>query len=167
MMLAVYAEDPDRLVGFLGIYVLCGCSVVIFIRWLLDSPRSPDPWNEQVAAEMEKDDSVPLCHHCIAPHHPLAHFCGHCGASVGTYTNYMPFLRQFAVGHTLRIGTREPFKRSPLTIVGFLVVSLAEYKIFAPVYWYLLLRNVFSQTPPAAISAPPENPTNEGQEKDN
>ena len=35
---------------------------------------------------------VPLCTRCLQPYDPLAHFCPHCGCTVGQLTPYMPFV---------------------------------------------------------------------------
>jgi hypothetical protein len=67
----------------------------------------------------------------------------------------LPFPYLFSIGHTLRIGTDGRFKRSPLTITGFLLVGLAEYALFAPVYWFVFLKRLL-HPPPAD---PPNQPS--------
>jgi hypothetical protein len=101
-----------------------------------------------VAAEIAGEDSTPVCHRCLTPHSAEVYFCPECGAPVGTYTNWLPFPYLFSIGHTLRIGTEGTFKRSPLVIAGFFLFSLAEYTVFAPVYWVQFLKHVRSPPPP-------------------
>jgi len=134
--------NSELLVGLLGISVLCGYGCWTLARWFWNAPCQPDPWGKEISAELAKDDCTPLCPHCLSPHQLSAEFCPQCGAAVGAYTNWLPFPRLFSVGHTLRIGTGENFKRSPLVIAGFFIFGFTEYGPFAPVYWFKLIRNL-------------------------
>ena len=116
-----------------------------FIRWFSEEPRPPEPWDEQVAAAIAQDDATPLCCRCLQPHPPFADFCPECGAPVGTYTNLLPFPYIFSLGDLLRIGTGGVFNRTPVTLVGFVLVSLAEYTVFAPFYWLMFMKNLERQ----------------------
>jgi hypothetical protein len=55
---------------------------------------------------------------------------------------------------TLRIGASGDYKRSPLTIAGFFCLGIAEYELFAPVYWFMLLKGLSAHD----HSAPPSDP---------
>ena len=151
--------DPNRMVGLLGVSVLLGYATWALARWFLSSPTKPDPWDEQVSAELADGECEPLCHRCLSSHAPLANFCPKCGAAVGTYTNWLPFPYLFSIGHTLRIGTSESFNRSPLTIIGFFLLSIAEYTLLAPVYWIALIRNLrrFDRPGEPNSSGPPSD----------
>ena len=35
---------------------------------------------------------MPLCTQCLAPHSPSVYYCPKCGAAVGQFTAYMPFV---------------------------------------------------------------------------
>ena len=59
--------DPATRVGLLAIAILFCFGLWMFIRWLFSGPPRPDPWSDEVAAEIAKDDAVPLCHRCLAP----------------------------------------------------------------------------------------------------
>jgi hypothetical protein len=133
---------PDRSVAVLGGLLLLCCGVRWRLRWLQASPRTSDPWEAALNEAVQGDDAVPLCHRCLAPHDPQAHFCHDCGAAVGSYTNWLPFPQLFSVGHILRVGTDGRFKHSPLTISGFIFLSIAEYHLFAPIYWFLFFRGI-------------------------
>jgi|SRR5436189_3646285 len=156
--------DPALRVGILAIAALACFGLWVFIRWLSTGPTTPDPWDDEIAAAIGGEDATPLCHHCLAPHDPSLNFCPDCGAAVGMYTNWMPYPYVFSLGHVLRIGTSGDFKRSPLNIVGFVLLSSAEYTFFAPIYWIMLSRNTFRQrqsnqasTVPPADSAGPSS----------
>lgn len=152
-------NDPEAQVAFLTLAILAVAGGVILIRWVREAVIPPEPWDAEVARELTKDDAVPLCHRCLTPHHPLLHFCPECGAPVGDCTNCMPFLYLFSIGHTLRIGTSGEYRRSPLTIAFFFLLGIAQYALFAPVYWIMLLRGLSaranSQPPPGVDETPP------------
>jgi hypothetical protein len=149
---------PELIVGSLGVLVLSCYGIWALIRWVTTGPSTPDPWDSQVEADLTKDDATPLCHRCITPHDSLVHFCSNCGAAVGDYTNLLPYPYLFSIGDALRIGTSGNFKRSPLTIAGFILLSFAEYSIFAPFYWLRFARNL---SQPAEINPTPEQQSSE------
>lgn len=140
------ATDPETQVAILALGVLAAAGVMGLVGWVRKAPVAPDPWNANVAAELAGEDAVPLCHRCLTSHHPMAYFCPECGAPVGTYTNCMPFLYLFSIGHTLRIGTSGQFRRSPLTVAFFFLLGMAQYTLFVPVYWIMLLRGLNNRT---------------------
>src|SRR2546425_9247349 len=119
------ASNPEMTLGFLAICALAGYGIYPLIRWLLSGPSAPEPWGADIAAEIAKEEAIPLCHRCLSPHDPLADFCSNCGAPVGQYTNWLPYPYLFSIGHTLRMGTTGEFKHSPLTILGFILLELA------------------------------------------
>ncbi len=154
-------DDPTTVVGVLGIAILLCLVLWRLFRWLFSGPPQPDPWSEEVAAEIAKDDAVPLCHRCLAPHDSQVDFCPDCGAPVGPYTNWLPYPYLFSIGHTLRIGASGDFRRSPLTIAGFLLLGMVEYALFAPVYWFMLLKglSVRCQSEPPSDLPPQDAPS--------
>jgi hypothetical protein len=105
----------------------------------------PSPWGSDVEEAMRSPDARPLCFRCLEPLEGGPAFCPQCGAATGEYTNWSPYLYLFTVGDILRQGTSGRFRVRPLTVAGFLLFSLLEYTVFAPVYWFLLLRNLRSQ----------------------
>ena len=150
-------NSEDTLVALI-LMGLVGYGLWRFIWQAREHPSAPDPWDDQVKADLAKDDAVPLCHHCLKPHATVADFCSECGAAVGQYTNWLPFPQLFSLGHVLRLGTSGDFKRSPLTIAGFWLLALAEYTIFAPIYWIMLGRKRSFNRPPQAPASdlPPQ-----------
>jgi hypothetical protein len=136
------ANTADFRVGMFAIAGLAVYGIWSLLRWLSRGPKTPDPWNDEVAAEIEGLNATPLCPHCLARHGELEHFCPDCGGPVGAYTNLMPFPYLFSVGHMLRIGTSGTFKDSRFLITGFFLFAIAEYAVLAPVYWWMLLKNV-------------------------
>jgi hypothetical protein len=141
------SNRPELTVGFFALSVLAGCGCWVFIQWLRKGPVTPDPWDGEIAAGLEKQEAMPLCNHCLSPHNANTDFCPECGAAVGQYTNWLPYPYLFSIGHALRIGTAGEFKHSPLTISGFLLLGLAEYSIFSPFYWFVFLRSLFRRSP--------------------
>ena len=102
---------------------------------------TPDPWGPEVEQIIQDPDLEPLCHRCFTPHSHQAWFCPVCGASVGAFNNYMPYLDVFPQGEVLRSGVCDNVRRSFLTVAGYLLLSLVCYLIFAPIYWFFLFRN--------------------------
>jgi len=151
-------NDPELQIGVLAVMALCGYGVWSFFRWLASGATTPDPWDESITAEIANDEATPLCHHCLAPHEVSADFCSDCGAPVGPYTNWLPYPYLFSIGHALRTGTSGHFKRSPLTIVGFILFSFAEYALLAPIYWFIFLRRLVR---PGESDPPSEQPPSE------
>jgi hypothetical protein len=155
------SPSPESAAGLLGLLALVACGIWLFVRWLKDGPATPDPWDQDVAEALEKEQAGPLCHRCLSPHDDRANFCATCGAPVGIYTNWLPYPYLFSIGHTMRIGTSGEFRRSPLTIAGFFLLGLAEYTIFAPVYWFVFIRGLCRPLPPRIqdIQYPPSAPS--------
>ncbi|HSH93073.1 MAG TPA: hypothetical protein VK968_02930 [Roseimicrobium sp.] len=142
MILATQIKDPDGLVGTLALVLLLSVGLVRLFRWHTDRPASPDPWNDEVAAGMDAEDAKALCHQCLEAHDSSHDFCKDCGAPVGQYTNWLPFPFYFSIGHILRLGASGGYKETPFTVCGFILLGLAEYGWFAPVYWWRLLNNI-------------------------
>ena len=135
-------KDPEMIVATLGAAAL-GCYFIwLFTQWVCRSPARPDPWDDQVAAELERDEAMALCHRCLTPHSRTVYFCPDCGAPVGECTNLMPFIQEFSIGHTLRIGSSGEYRNTPLIVAGFVLLSLVEYSVFAPFYLWRLFQNL-------------------------
>jgi hypothetical protein len=141
-------DTPDRHIGMLAITGLAAYGILVFVRWMLQGPKTPDPWGDEVAAEIEGENAQPLCPHCLARHGELEHFCPDCGAPVGACTSLMPPLYLFSIGHILRMGTAGTFKRSPFLVAGYFFASftgfafLTPFGLLTPVYWFMLLKNI-------------------------
>lgn len=136
--------EAERLAWFV-VLVLVALSVVVIyrlIRWVRRLPVSPDPWDEQTTQTLEAEVTAEVCHKCSQPHPPEQSFCDHCGAAIGSYNNCMPYVYLFSEGEVLRTGVVGKFRVNALTVGGYLIYSLISYLIFAPIYWYLLFRNV-------------------------
>jgi hypothetical protein len=149
--LSRYAADRETQAGWLAAFALALCFAWVLYQWFLRGPPQPDPWDDQVAVEMNAESAVPLCHRCLEPHDLLVNFCPQCGAPVGQYTNLLPYPYLFSLGHTLRLGASGEFKRSPGNLVALMLMGLVEYSFLAPFYWFRLL-NPF---PPSTEPNPP------------
>lgn len=56
-----------------------------------------------------------------------------------------PFHQIFAMGDVLLTGTQRQFPINWLTITGYVLLSMVQYLVFAPFYWFFLLRNIRRQ----------------------
>jgi len=110
-----------------------------FKVWWLTQP--PNPWPEELDEELKQNNCKVICPHCMTSQHDRAWFCPKCGAAVGPYNNVMPFLNIFSTGEMLRAGTGTRLKKTPLVMIGYLMVSLMEYLFFAPLFLYRFFRN--------------------------
>ena len=110
-----------------------------FLVWW--KTTTPNPWPEELDEALKSTDAKLLCSHCFTPQRKGSWFCPKCGAAVGPYNNIMPYLNIFSTGEMLRAGAGSKLKRTPLTIIGYVMVSLMEYLIFAPVFLYRFVRN--------------------------
>ncbi len=125
-------------------------AIYMFVIWLMDARRTPDPWGEEVTNALESDEAVEVCHHCLTPQHHNGWFCPECGATVGNYCNYLPFVYVFSQGEVLRAGVMERLRPRALIVVGYVLLSLATLAVVAPVYWFWLYRNLHRTSEPTA-----------------
>jgi hypothetical protein len=99
-----------------------------------------DPWPDEINAAVREPDAHPVCLRCLRPQEGHYWFCRDCGFPSGEYMTVMPFLQVFPLGHMLQRGVvGEPERRKWVT-AGYVAVSLCEYTVFAPVYWYWMYR---------------------------
>jgi hypothetical protein len=127
----------------IAILVTSGVAGVFLFRTLrLQDAPTPDPWDQEIEAELRDGRAEPLCLKCLTPHSGQRWFCTGCGAPVGEYNNWMPYLSVFSEGEVLRTGVDPTVRRSPIIIAGFILYSLTSYTVFAPVYWWRLYQNL-------------------------
>ena len=125
--------------------VILGMVVVALYRlvlWLMAAKRTANPWGDEVSQALDQEDAVPLCHHCLTPQQHDGWFCPECGATVGPYSNYLPFVYVFSEGEVVRAGVTERIRRSPLIVVGLVLTSLAMCAVAAPFYWFFLFKHM-------------------------
>jgi hypothetical protein len=134
-------SNEERLAGLviLGIF---GLAIYRVVLWLMEAKPTADPWGEEINKALNEDGVVPLCHHCFTPQEHNGWFCPECGATVGPYCNYMPFVYIFAEGEVLRAGVTERFRPRPLIVIGYLLFSLGLFAVAAPIYWFFLFKNL-------------------------
>jgi hypothetical protein len=125
-----------------AIAVLAALVAFRIVRWFQQAIPSPDPWSQEVQDALQRDDTLPLCPQCLAPQPQETWFCAECGQSIGPYNNLNPYLYIFSLGDLFRSGVTGRLRRGPLVVLGFLLLSLSEYIIFAPYYWFLFFRNL-------------------------
>jgi hypothetical protein len=145
---------PEATIALLALVAIGAVLLWRAFRWFFSGPTTPNPWGPEVEEQIERPDAVPICTRCLEPQQPDAYFCPECGAPVSALVNFNPYLYVFSVGDLLRVGSFGGFRRGWLALTGFVIVSLAEYMIFAPIYWFFLGRNVGRQRH-ATEEAPP------------
>ncbi len=135
-------NDPNQIVAGLGVGLLLLAGLWRFIGWIRDAPVRPDPWNAEVEQKLEDPEIREVCRHCSTPQEPGAWFCAHCGSAVGPYNNLMPYLNVFSEGEVFRNGVTSRFRNKPVILIGYFLISLGSYAIFAPIFWFFLFKNL-------------------------
>jgi hypothetical protein len=135
-------NDPDLLVGEFGLGCLGLAVLWRLIAWVRDAPDKPDPWSAEVEESLQQADATPICHRCLSPYQDDVWFCDTCGAAVGPYNNFMPYVHVFSEGEVFRNGVNQNLRASPLIITGYLFYSSVNYFVFAPIYWFFLFKNL-------------------------
>lgn len=132
--------DPNLIVGELAVTGLVVFALWRLIVWVRDAPTHPDPWDAATEQKLAEPETAEVCPHCSTPQPPTAWFCAHCGRAVGPYNNLMPYVNCFSEGEVFRNGVAGRFRKRPLILAGFILVSFAAYLVFAPVYLFFLFR---------------------------
>ena len=134
----------------LGLAILICSAIWQLLQWINSGPMSPDPWNEEVAAELERDDCPQLCHRCLTPQDSPLHFCSHCGAIVGIHTCLIPPLYLYPIGDVFRAGVEGTYRPSSFLTIGYFFAAIS-YAYWVPfpigllilfVYWIKLLSHI-------------------------
>ena len=127
------AGDEKELTALVLLGFLC---LVIYrvVLWVMGARRTADPWGAEVDEALNADDTRPLCHHCLTPQEHNGWFCPECGAVVGPYANYMPYVNIFSQGEVLRAGVSERLRRTPLTLIGYVLLSFAFFIDLVPLF---------------------------------
>jgi hypothetical protein len=134
-------SDPSMIVAGLA---LAGLALMAFWRvlvWVRDAPVTPDPWDLETEQKISEPDAQEVCPHCSTPQPPDVWFCAHCGRAVGPYNNLMPFIQVFSEGEVFRNGTSGQLPKRPLILIGYFLMTLGTFPIFAPIYLLSLLLN--------------------------
>jgi hypothetical protein len=136
------APAQEQALAALVILTICAMAVYRFVVWVRNAPCTVDPWGKEIDEAINRDDAVEVCHHCFTPQRHNGWFCPECGAIVGPYCNYMPYLYIFSEGEVLRAGVYERIRRSPLIGIGYLLFSAGLFAVAAPIYWVFLFMNL-------------------------
>jgi hypothetical protein len=139
-----------------GMICATAAGIYGFVRWLMEAERSPDPWGADIEKTVNTADAVPVCPHCLAPQEHNGWFCPECGATVGPYANYLPFVYPFSVGDAFRAGASSHPRRGLLVTLGYILVALGYFSILAPIYLLLLFLNFHRQAHEQELM--PDNP---------
>ena len=151
------APEAEHTLALLVVLAITGFAIYWLVRWVRSAAGTADPWGQEIEDAVNRDDAVQVCHHCLSPQTHHGWFCPECGATVGPYCNYMPYVYAFAQGEVLRAGTGERLRHSTVIVIGFVVVSLVFFPIVAPIYWYFLVKNL-TRWEDAGTDAAPSGP---------
>lgn len=146
--------DPNLAVGIYAVIGMAGFLFWRLIVWVRDAPVKPDPWDAEVAQQLPEAQET--CPNCSTPQSPTAWFCPHCGRAVGPYNNMMPFVQIFSEGEVFRNGTSGRFRNRRMVLIGYILISLGMFSVFAPIFWISLLRN-FRRSAGTEQPAPEQN----------
>ena len=114
--------------------------LVARLRAFLQKPPYDEPWPKEIDDAVRSRDAAMICHHCLTPQTCRAWFCPECGAVVGPYNNSMHYLQIFSLGEVLRSGVGPEARFTKLTVIGYVVLGLEQYSIFAPFYFFRIIR---------------------------
>jgi hypothetical protein len=104
-----------------------------------------DPWPKEIDEAVRRPDAEPVCLNCLMPQERHFWFCRECGHPGGEYLTVMPYLHIFTIGELMQRGVVGPPERRFWVTCGFVVVSTMEYTIFAPLYWFWMLRRALGR----------------------
>jgi len=150
------APDNEHTLAVLAILGLFLLAMYRLVYWIMESPRTADPWGEETEEALAQNEAVPVCHHCFTPQEHSGWFCPECGATAGPYCNYMPYIYIFSIGEVLRAGVTDRIRRNPLITLGFVLFSLGMFAVAAPIYWFFLFKNLRRNDHPELEATPPE-----------
>lgn len=139
--------------------------VIYFTDNIRAHPAKPNPWDAEIEEAIQSPEASPLCHRCFTPFNDQDWFCPHCGASVGPYNNFMPFVYVFSEGEVLRSGTDGHVRFTRPIIVGYTLMACGTYSVLAPLYWYFLWKNILrnADLPPPVDGEEAPPPINAGE----
>lgn len=136
------ASDPNLIIGELAVGGVLLFAMWRLIVWVREAPVRPEPWGAEIEKLLSEPDAVEVCPHCLTEQSSTAWFCDKCGRAVGPYNNLMPYVMVFSQGEVFRNGVDGRVRSSPLTIIGYLIYSLASYAVFAPLYWIFFFKQL-------------------------
>jgi hypothetical protein len=140
-LLMIAASDPNMIIAGFAVGGLMLAALWRLVVWIRDAPVTPDPWDAETEQIISEPAAQEICPHCSTPQPPDAWFCQGCGRAVGPYNNLMPFLQVFSEGEVFRNGTSGQFRNRPLIFLGYFLMTLGIFPIFAPIYLLSLLLN--------------------------
>ena len=102
--------------------------------------RRPDPWPTEIDRAVRDPQAEALCLHCLFPQGPHPRFCPHCGIPTGHFVALMPYEKIFVLEEVLRRGVMGPPQKRVGAQLFLVALSTIQYAVFAPIYWFWMLR---------------------------
>jgi hypothetical protein len=134
--------EPIKFEALLPILIGGLAATYFVVRWLTRGRTKPDPWGPEIEEEIQNGDAQPLCSRCLTPHSEDCEFCENCGLPVGPYVNWSPYLYIFSLGDALLTGVTRKFVVKPLTVIGYVVLAIWQYTLFAPFFLFRFFRHL-------------------------
>ena len=131
--------DPQKIVAIVAVAVALAIILTRRIRELA-AKIPPDPWSREIDLAVKAREATPVCVNCLQPQEGHRWFCPHCAYPSGDYVTMMPYLQIFATGEVLRRGVMGRPEPGVARKAFFVIFSASEYAIFAPVYWFWMVR---------------------------
>jgi hypothetical protein len=135
--------SPEITAARIIAWVSAGAALVgPFVWWVHSIARHApaDPWPEEIDHAVRAREAVPLCVNCLCSQDDHPWFCPHCGYPAGEYVTMMPYLQIFAVGEVFRRGVIGPPEKGFALKAFFVLYSISELSVFAPIYWFWMVR---------------------------
>ena len=135
---------PESIVGTISLLAALTLLLIYKIREIAGQ-TSPDPRPQEIDRAVKASDAVPLCMECLYPQDERRWFCPYCGFPAGEYVTTMHYLYIFAIGEVLRRGVIGPPERSLGRKMFFVLCSVWQYSLFAPIYWFWMARKAYGK----------------------
>ena len=121
---------------------VAAAAVLGAVSWIyrVAPKKASDPCPSEVDLAVRTEDAVPVCVSCLFPQEERSWFCPNCAYPAGEYVTLMPFLQNFAIGELFRRGVVGPPENGIGRKAFFFVASIGEYNVFAPLYWFWMIR---------------------------
>ena len=136
-----------------GMFIIVGLGgMAYFVRWLMNRPVPPDPWDEHVNKRELEACSTPVCMNCAKPvKNVQQHYCHNCGNITGEYTRYIPFVNiqfNYSIFGTLRYKLKGRETLWPVRgIYFFLILLLAPVMLVVgvPVILFIKAKKIINK----------------------
>ena len=94
---------------FVAIFIILGLGGMVYlIKWLMNRPVPPDPWDKAVDKQELENSAMNLCHNCFTLNDKNIDFCKKCRTPLSAYVTLDPFKHIEATSNTLVKAVKNP-----------------------------------------------------------